>query len=168
VFADASLLAYGAVALLCRDTDVSFIMAKSRVAPLKHLTLPKLELMAALTTAKLCNFALEPLSSSMTTYFWTDCQIVLYWLMGEKWNNVFAAHLVSEVLAITGTDLWHFCPTEDNPTDLLTRGITSSQLETSTLWTCGPQWLPFRTDWPTWQFSPTVELQALAVTATEF
>jgi len=171
VFADASPLAYGAVAFLCRDTDVSFIMAKSRVAPLKHLTLPKLELMATVTAAKLYNFvsaALEPLSSSMTTHYWTDSQIVLHWLMGEKWNNVFVAHRVSEVLATTGIDSWHFCPTEDNPADLLTRGITSSQLESSTLWTCGPQWLPFRTDWPTWKFSPTVELQALAVTATEF
>ena len=164
----ASPLAYGVVAFLCRDTDVYFVIAKSRVVSIKHLTLPKLELMAALTATKLCNFvstALRPVNSSMTTHFRPDSQIVLHWL---KWNNVFVAHHVSEIVAITGTNSWHFCPTQDNTADLLTRGITSSQLKSSTLWTCGPQWLPSKPNWPTWQFSPTVELQALASTATEF
>ena len=52
VFADASLTAYGAVAFICRGSNTSFIMAKSRVAPLKPLTLLKLELMGALTAVQ--------------------------------------------------------------------------------------------------------------------
>ena len=47
VFADASTRAYGAVAYLTNNSDVTFVIAKNRVAPLKNLTLPKLELMAA-------------------------------------------------------------------------------------------------------------------------
>ena len=169
VFADASPLTYGAVAFLCRESDVSFVMAKSRVAPLKQLTLPKLELMGALTAAKLCNFISTAFKSlSCSIHFWTDSQIVLHWLRGEKRNNVFVAHCVTEILAVTGVDSWRFCPTGDNPADLLTRGITSSQLKSSTLWNRGPQWLPFHTSWPTWEFSPTIELQALAITATDF
>ena len=124
VFADASPLAYGTVAFLCREQDVSFIMAKARVAPLKQLTLPKLELMAALTAARLCNFISVALKSPRCSIqLWTDSQIVLHWLRGEKWNNVFVTHRVTEILAITGVDSWGFCPTEDNPADLLTRGI---------------------------------------------
>ena len=169
VFADASPVAYGAVAFLCQDNDVSFVMAKSRVAPLKQLTLPKLELMGALTAAKLCEFISKALTHlTCSTHFWTDSQIVLHWLRGEKRNNVFVAHHVTEILAVTEVDSWRFCPTKYNPADLLTRGITSSQLKSSELWNHGPQWLPSPESWPTWKFSPTIELQALAVTAADF
>ena len=144
-------------------------MAKARVEPLKQLTLPKFELMAALTAARLCSFISGALKSLMCSiHLWTESQIVLHWLRGEKWNNVFVTHRVTEILTITGVDSWRFCPTEDNPADLLTRAITSSQLKSSKLWEHGPQWLPSHTSWPTWKFSPTKGLQALAVTATEF
>ena len=55
VFADTSLTAYGVVASICRVSNTSSIMAKYRVAPLKPLTLPKPELMGALTAARLCS-----------------------------------------------------------------------------------------------------------------
>jgi len=85
VFADASPLAYGTVAFLCREQDVSFVMAKARVAPLKQLTLPKLELMAVLMAARLCNFISVALKSPRCSIqLWTDSQIVLHWLRGEK------------------------------------------------------------------------------------
>ena len=169
VFADASPLAYGAAAFFYREQVVSFVMAKARVAPLKQLTVPKLELMAALTAARLHSFISDALKSlTCSIYRWTDNHIVLHWLRGEKWNNVFVTHSVTEILTITGVDSWRFCPTEDNPANPLTRGISSSQLKSSRLWEHGPQWLPSHTSWPTWKFSPTIELQALAVTATEF
>ena len=47
IFADASLCAYGAVAYITQDNQVSLVMSRSRVAPVKPITLPKLELMAA-------------------------------------------------------------------------------------------------------------------------
>ena len=53
VFVDAIPLTCGAVAFLCRESDISFVMAKSRVVSLKQLTSPRLELMGALTAAKL-------------------------------------------------------------------------------------------------------------------
>ena len=68
----------------------------------------------------------------------------------------------------SGPDCWRYCPTQDNPADLLIRGITSAQLKLSTLWKYGPPWLTSDDNWPTWQSSPTIELQALAVTATSF
>jgi len=53
VFANASLQAYGAVAFICNNNQVSFVMGKSRLTPLKQLSLPKLELMVALIAARL-------------------------------------------------------------------------------------------------------------------
>ena len=121
-------------------------MVKSRVAPLKPLTLPKLELMGALTAARLCNFIVQALHSlSLSTYFWSDSQITLHWIMGEKRTNAFVAHRVVEILNLSGPDHWRYCPTQDNPADLLTRGIipTARQCIKSQLRqcvTCRKQW----------------------------
>ncbi|XP_065918796.1 uncharacterized protein [Dysidea avara] len=169
VFADASLTAYGAVAFICRGSNTSFIMAKSRVAPLKPLTLPKLELMGALTAARLCSFILQALTTlNLSIQLWSDSQIALHWIMGQKSNNVFVAHRVTQILELSGSESWRYCPTQDNPADLLTRGISSSQLKSSMLWIHGPQWLPSENSWPVWQSSPNIEMQALAVTVTTF
>ena len=71
VFADASTKAYGAVAFLKFQQETSFVMAKTRVAPLKCPTLPRLELMAALTATHLAKFMIYsctiiPSSSCLT------------------------------------------------------------------------------------------------------
>ena len=61
----------------------------------------------------------------------TDSQIiiVLYWLQCEKRLNQFVSHHVTEILQLTTTAAW----TADNPADLLTRGITAEQLQSSPL-----------------------------------
>ncbi|XP_065890355.1 uncharacterized protein [Dysidea avara] len=71
VFADASTKAYGAVAFLVSDDIVTFVMAKNRVAPLKSLTLPKLELMAAVIASRVATFIQDALQLQDTpTHFW--------------------------------------------------------------------------------------------------
>ena len=169
IFADASPIAYGAIAFLCVNGNISFIMAKARVAPLKQLTLPKLELMAALTAARISSFITDALKfCNCSVNLWTDSQIVLHWIKGEKRNNAFVTHRITEIHSITDPNCWRYCPTLDNPADLLTRGINSTQLRSSTLWKHGPQWLPSYTSWPIWKPSPTLPLQALAVTTSDF
>ena len=127
VFSDASLQAYGAVAFISDNKHVSFVKAKSRVVPLKQLSLPKLELMAAIVAARPSKFISDALHSmNLTLHLWTDSQIVLYWLHNSKKLDTFVIHRVTEILQLTGDAKWNFCPTTDNPTDLLTRGISSS------------------------------------------
>ena len=75
VFVDASLTAYGAVAYISNGHSTSFLMAKNRVAPLKALTLPQLELMAVLVGARLATHSTETLKVNNVT-FWCDSQIV--------------------------------------------------------------------------------------------
>ena len=134
-FTDASTKAYGAITFFNSDGHVAAIMAKSRVAPLKSTTLPRLELMAAVTGARITKFVMTSLNlKSIHTYIWTDSQIVLYWTQSSKKLPSFVAHCVEEIHQLIPIASWQYCPTNENPADLLTRGISFDQLSSSTLW----------------------------------
>ena len=161
VFADASPKAYGAVAYLSTGDQSSLVMSKSRVAPLKKLTLPQLELMAASICTRLAHFAAEALKSrfpNLTVHLWSDSEIVLHWLHSSKPLKQFVANRTKEIKALFPVAVWNHCPTHENPADLLTRGITTTQLHTSSLWQRGPQWLPLAEQWPSWNPSKILHL----------
>ena len=76
IFVDVSMKAYGSSIYVCQGTRSSFVMAKARVAPLKQYTLPKLELMAAVIGARLCQFVLKSLDQfHPRVVMWSDSQI---------------------------------------------------------------------------------------------
>ena len=116
-------------------------MAKARIVLLNQVTLPKLELMAALNAARLSKFITNTLIFCICSVnLWKDSQIVFHWIKGEKKNNTFVAHCITEIHSITDPNCRRYCPTLDNPVSLLTRGINSTQLRSSTLWKHGPPW----------------------------
>ena len=161
IFADASMKAYGAVVYICDDNNASFVIAKTRVAPIKPLTLPLLELMAALVAARLGKFVLDSLGNhyNISLHLWSDSQIVLHWLNSGKKLKQFVAHRIQEISLTYTATLWHYFPTGDNPADLVTRGTTSAALSSS-LWTNGPSWLTDESKWPQWNPSAlTLHLQ---------
>ena len=84
VFADASMKAYGAVAYLQSAKQVDFVLAKSRVSPLKDTTLPRFELHAAVTAAYFAKFIVSTLNLCVNVKLWSDSQIVLHWLFSSK------------------------------------------------------------------------------------
>jgi len=146
-------------------------MARGRVALLKPLTVPQLELLGALTATRLCNYFHTSLTQhSFKTHFWTDSQIVLYWIQSHKKLKLFVEHRISEIKQITqkyeGT--WHYCPSGDNPADIITRGSSTSQLAASSLWNKGPPWLTNDADWPQWTPSSTLHLHVATITCEEF
>ena len=159
IFADASTKAYGAVAYLASNNHTAFIMAKTRVAPLKELTLPRLELMAAVVATRVSVFIIASLSLQETPlYLWSDSQIVLHWIQQKKKLTPFVSNRVAEIQRLASTAIWGYCPTEDNPADLLTRGITAKSLQSSTLWKNGPPWICMQVEWPMWMPSLTTPL----------
>lgn len=150
VFADASPKAYGScVYIRFREPDgsycVSFVMSKGRVAPLRQrLTLPRLELMGCVVAAELVVFVREALHLPADTPYvcWSDSMVALGWLRGrpERWN-VFVRNRVSRIQELTSAERWRHCRSEDNPADLLTRGVFAEQLMSSPQWFGGPAWL---------------------------
>ncbi|XP_054709062.1 uncharacterized protein LOC129218764 [Uloborus diversus] len=156
IFSDASLVAYGAVAYFRYsnkkgEVSTSFIMSKVRVAPLKKLTLPRLELLGVLVAAKLCKY-LSGLFNNLSdrVILWTDSEICLCWIRGSfrEWKQ-FVANRICLIQDLTSPSMWKFCPGLMNPADKLTRGESLSLLKNDSVWWCGPKWLTSpRDEWP--------------------
>ncbi|XP_014904475.1 uncharacterized protein LOC106957601 [Poecilia latipinna] len=129
VYCDASEKAYGAVAYLqgqnnLGETITSFVASKSRVAPLKKMTLPRLELMGALIGARLGYSLLKPLNMEKNQLnMWTDSMITLHWIRSSsrRWKP-FVSNRVAEIQGLTNPELWSHCAGKMNPADLLTLG----------------------------------------------
>ena len=163
VFVDASQRVYGACAYLCRGSTSVLVIAKNRIAPLKGITLPKLELMAAVIGARIGNQLRQALEIKRTV-FWSDSQIVLHWLSSSKPLCKFVKKRVNEINDATQDGEWRYVPTDSNPADLQTRGLSGKHFKESTLWMRGPNWILDETCWPTWIPSVTHETSMLMTT----
>ncbi|GFW35054.1 integrase catalytic domain-containing protein [Trichonephila clavipes] len=147
-FSDASQKAYGAAAFLrVKHKDrisVDLVTSKSRVAPLKRLSLPRLELMGALLAARLAKEVKKILDQKCSTraFFWTDSQVTLHWIKGpsHRWKP-FVANRVREIQSLTDPNSWFHCSGKDNPADLLTRGSSVHALTTNSKWWNGSSFL---------------------------
>lgn len=122
---------------------VSFVMARSRVAPKRQQSMPRLELCAVLTGAQLASLIHRALTVTISeTYLWTDSTTVLAWLTSESCRfKVFVGTRVSEIQDLTAAHTWRYVDTVTNPADDLTRGKTLVELATPNRWILGPAFL---------------------------
>ncbi|XP_033363018.1 uncharacterized protein LOC117241148 [Bombus vosnesenskii] len=165
-FCDASEKAYGpCVYLRTLNTNgrvwTQLLTAKSKVAPLKYQTIPRLELSGALLLTSLMSTVQQAPSHKITrTIYWTDSTIVLHWLNTSPHTlKTFVANRVSEIQTKTSIHDWRHVPTDDNPADLISRGQTPEEFLRPTIWQHGPAWL-YQSEgyWPTWALMPQVEV----------
>lgn len=155
-FSDASEVAYGACIYL-RSTDVQgkittkLLCSKSRVAPLKRLSLPRLELCAAVLLADMYQVSSRALKINFNKIrFWTDSMVVLAWLSSPatRWKT-FVANRVSHIQEATNVEDWNHISSRENPAHLVSRGVDANTLSKLSLWWNGPNWLQqVETYWP--------------------
>ena len=157
-FSDASSIAYGGNVYLRvnASTGVStqLLASKTRVAPLKGETIPRLELLGALTLAKLINSVCNSLDGVLKIdeiICWVDSQIVLWWIRGKgKQYKQFVHNRVTQIRSLVIEECWRYCPTGSNPADIASRGAKCSDLKSNRLWWNGPPHLKEERDqWPT-------------------
>ena len=147
-FSDASLVGYG-VACYLRLVDkngrieVSLVMGKSRVSPLKPTTVPRLELTAAVLSVKLAALLTDELKiSGLEAFYWIDNKIVLGYILNRKRRyRVFVANRVTKIEEYTGGNNWRYIKTKENPGDLASRGISPKETELVDRWLTGPVFL---------------------------
>lgn len=130
-FSDASEAAYVAVVYAKTTTAdgnvlIRLVQSKTKVAPLKKLTVPRLELCGAYIAAKLAEVVMNEFENRIShCYFWTDSQIVLLWL--TKASSQLKTFVANRVAAIQHKTIeksfdWKWVAGEDNPADLASRG----------------------------------------------
>lgn len=156
VFSDASERAYGAC-LYIRSVDHSglvkthLLTSKSRVAPIKPTTIPRLELCGALLAARLCTKVLTSLTLRVSKCrFWCDSTIVLGWLSTPPLQlKNFVRNRIHEIQESTEGHVWGYVPSKDNPADLVSRGLKADSISGSSLWWSGPTFLEKdEREWP--------------------
>ncbi|GFW89661.1 integrase catalytic domain-containing protein [Trichonephila clavipes] len=147
-FADASERCYGA-AVYCksknlkRETLVRLITSKSRVAPIKSLTIPRLEMCAAVLLAKLVKRVVAALQlETAELYLWSDSMIVLALLRKEPMDlKTFVQHRVAKTQELYPNQLWRHVRSDQNPADLVSRGVDPDKLLQQNLWFNGSTFL---------------------------
>ncbi|XP_065095607.1 uncharacterized protein LOC135717444 [Ochlerotatus camptorhynchus] len=168
-FSDASNKAYGAVLYTrCVFPDgtinIELVCSKSRVAPLKPSTIPRLELCGALLLAHLVTKTIAAMKISFKSVtLWCDSQVVLCWLKKSPLAmNQFVSNRVATIIELTQDYDWQYVRSENNPADLISRGLLPEALEEHVLWWKGSPILREpepRTD----EYDGTIEIPELRI-----
>ncbi|GFX08510.1 integrase catalytic domain-containing protein [Trichonephila clavipes] len=151
VFVDASKEAYAACvfvrSMFKSDVKVTLVRAKARVAPLKPLSIPRLELMACCIGSRLANSIVNALNlPNLRITFWCDSTTALWWIKEKGSWSVFVENRVKEIRQLTRGHLWKHVPGNLNIADLLSRGCSPQQMLISRWWE-GPLWLRERPEY---------------------
>ncbi|XP_041631504.1 uncharacterized protein [Drosophila kikkawai] len=148
VFVDASQSAFAAVAywrVMYEDGKVlaSFVCAKTKCAPMRTMSIPRLELQAAVLGTRLINTIKEEHSVDISeTVLWTDSKTVLRWIGStHRRYKQFVGNRVAEILESSEVSQWRWVPTADNAADDATRSQNKADLSPESRWLSGPAFL---------------------------
>jgi hypothetical protein len=155
VFADASSLAYAAAAYVRVKfangaVAVALIGSKAKVAPIKPVSIPRLELLAAELAVGLWRHYAKNLDTTYKVRYWSDSTNVVHWIKNtSRGLQVFVANRVSKIHQATTPDQWSHVPGELNPADLPSRGVDLAALRDRESWWSGPGFLrKEECEWP--------------------
>ncbi len=156
VFCDASADGYAAAAYTVTTfpdgtKDARLTLAKGRVAPLRQISIPRLELLAAELALEVAGALSDSLALSLNTvHFWSDSTNVLCWLRNDsRVLNSFVGTRVAKIQHHTCVAHWGWVPGNLNPADIPSRGLGAGELAATPLWWEGPPFLTGQTEAPT-------------------
>ena len=141
IFHDSSQDIFSAVAFLRArvttptgkvKTELAIVLGKARVAPMKVMTVPKLELQAALLASRLKNEIVRALTVTVNQVFmWADSTADLQWINSNQKQPIFVANRVCRILEFTSVDQWNHVTSKYNPADTGKRGMSAKILQLS-------------------------------------
>ena len=176
VFSDASSTAYGAVAYVRVQNGekvmISFLMGKSRVKPLRAVTIPRMELIAATVAARMGATLSQELGRRPSQVFYhTDSTSVLHFLCSHsKRFPVFVSNRVQTILDLSTPEQWRYIPSEQNPADQASRGLSFNEDYTHKMeqWLHGPEFLiKQQSEWPQLQELDPAHLETVLYAVTQ-
>ncbi|EGT53986.1 hypothetical protein CAEBREN_02974 [Caenorhabditis brenneri] len=157
VFSDASKDTYACATYLLYEyahgpPKIGLLAAKSKVKPAASttLTIPRLELLAIEIGSRIAESAIAAMGNETpsTIRFFSDSMVALYWILRFEQMKCWVNNRVTGIHEVCGrmkersiTSSFHHCPTDLNPADLATRGMSASELKDSSLWFSGPKFL---------------------------
>ena len=147
-FSDASSYGYGQctyLRLISSEGCVhcTLVMAKGRVCPKKYITIPRLELIAAVLSTQIAEILKRELDyENVHHYFWSDSKIVLGYIKNiTRKFHVFVANRIQQIRNQSEPSQWNYVTSSANPADLVSRGATARQLVSNKHWINGPEFL---------------------------
>ncbi|XP_025192697.1 uncharacterized protein LOC112592764, partial [Melanaphis sacchari] len=149
-FCDASEKGYAAVVYLrvtdpSGDASIYLLGAKTKLAPMKTMTIPRLELSGAVLLALWLARLKRILDSHLAlseVYAWTDSSIVLSWLNNPHTSfKMFVSNRIHQIQSTVPGCSWQHVRSEDNPADCASRGLSPSELRKCKLYWQGPRFL---------------------------
>jgi transposase len=151
LFCDGSGIAFGAVAYQVFDygthKESAFILSKKKCNSLRKRSIPQVELLSAVVSSRMF-YTLNGLVQFDEVYYWSDSLCTLYWIKKEGQRyGVFVMNRITEINDLTEPQHWRHVPTEDNPADKVTRGLSFDKFKVDKVWQCGPEWLLKQKDW---------------------
>ena len=146
IFVDASIAAMAAVAYLgttnsqASPPQACFLMRKCKVAPTKQISVPKMELEAAVMRVRLLQ--LIPTEITLTfsqSFLWPDSQVVFDWIASKKKQKVFVSSRLQKIQKVSSPKQWHHMASCLNPADHGPRGLATKYIQQE--WLEPPQFL---------------------------
>ena len=160
-FADASESGLGQVSYLRlvnakNEVHVSFLMAKSRVAPLKQMSIPRMELTAAVISVNVATMLKNEMNyENLECKYYSDSEVVLGYINNEARRfHAYVGNRVQHIRDRSKPEQWHHVSGEDNPADEASRALTAKELLEDERWFRGPNFL-----WQSCVSAPTKHMQ---------
>ena len=141
-----------------------YVISKTKVAPIKQLSIPKLELEAATLGAELAGFCESEMTTTISLkHFWTDSTATLGWIRSKQRQKMYIANRLTKIHGNSNQDNWRHIPGKMNPADHGTRGLNPSDIPQ--LWFQPPEFLSTPQD--SWTFAEDSDPHICATQATQ-